>query len=186
VSGPRYYGFPVRSSRVAFVVDVSRSMSWNGRLETAQQELKQVLEHLPSGTRFNVLTYSDAAFSWAEKLVPATPENVRRAVRHVERLAPVAGTNIYDGLRLALKDEEVDSIYFLSDGSPTMGPVVDPDSILAEIAAMNRWRRVRIHTVALVKGDPPPGFGLAEDPARAAAFMKRLAEANDGTFREVR
>ena len=185
VSGPRYYGFPVRTSRVVFVLDVSRSMSWNGRLETAQTELKQVLAHLPVATRFNLVTYSDTAAAWSETLVPATAENVRRAVRFVERLRPVNATNIWDGLRVAMQDEAVDTVFFLSDGSPTAGAILDPQTILAELAAMNRWRRVRFHTVALVRGEPPPLFAGSEDPAASAAFMAQLARENDGTFRKV-
>lgn len=186
VAGPRYYGFPVRSSRVVFVLDVSRSMGWNGRLETAQEELKQVLSHLPAATRFNLVVYSDTASAWSQALAPASPENVRRALRYVDRLRPVNATNIWDGLRVAMADEAVDTIYFLSDGSPTAGAILSPDAILAALAEMNRWRRVRIHTVALLKGDPPPMYLGSEDPAASAAFMRRLAQEHDGTFREVR
>jgi HEAT repeat protein len=185
VSGPRYYGFTVRSSRVAFVLDVSRSMGWNGRLDSAQKELAQAIEHLPSRTRFTLITYSDVAKAWEDKLVPASAENTRRALRYVQRLEPIAGTNIWDGLRLAFRDDDVDTIFFLSDGTPTVGPVVDQDAILAEVREMNRWRRVRIHTVALLKGEAPVAMA-EENPAAAAAFMRRLAEENDGEFREVR
>ncbi len=186
VSGPRYYGFAVRSSRVVFVLDVSRSMSWNDRLVTAKAELKQVLEHLPAATRFNLVTFSDTAGWWAESLTPATPANVQRAVRFVLRQEPVNGTNAYDGLRLALKDEAVDTVFFLSDGSPSSGQVVDPDELLAQVREMNRWRRVRIHTVALLKGEPPPALASLEDGAAAASFMRRLAEENGGKFKDVR
>ena len=185
VSGPRYYGFTVRSSRVAFVIDVSRSMGWNDRLVTAQKELVQALEHLSARTRFNLITYSDVGRAWEEKLVPATGENTRRAIRFVQKLEPVNGTNMWDGLHLAFRDEDVDTIFFLSDGTPTVGPVVDQDAILAEVHEMNRWRRVRIHTVALIKGEPPV-MTNEENPAAASAFMRRLAEENDGEFREVR
>jgi HEAT repeat protein len=186
IAGPRYYGLPVRSSRVAFVIDVSRSMAWNGRLETAQKELVQALERLPSRTKFGIVAFSDTAKSWEEKLLPATPENVRRAVRFVERLDIVNGTNAWDGLREAFRDEDVDTVFFLSDGSPTVGAVVEPDSILAQVREMNLWRRVRVHTVALLRGEPPADAGLGENPETAAAFMKRLAEENDGQFREIR
>ena len=186
VEGPRYYGFAVRSSRVMFVIDVSRSMGWNGRLETAQKELQQVVERLPSRSRFNIVTFSDVANAWNEKLVPATPENVKKAVRFIERLEPVNATNAYDGIRTAFRDEDVDTIFLLSDGSPTAGAVLEPDAILAEVREMNRWRRVRIHTVALLKGDPPADAGLLEDPASAESFMRRLAAENDGQFRMVR
>jgi len=165
---------------------VSRSMGWNGRLETAQKELQQVLERLPATTKFDVVTFSDAAQAWAGKLGFATPETVRRAVRFVERLEVVNGTNTYDALRRALEDEEADTVFFLSDGSPTVGPVVDPEQILTDVRERNRWRRVRIHTIALTRGEAPAVFQASEDPVAAASFMRRLAKENDGEFREVR
>ena len=137
IEGPRYYGFAVRSSRVMFVVDVSRSMGWNGRLETAQKELVQVIEHLPARTRFGVVTFSDVASTWSEKLLPATPENVKRATRFVERLEPVNATNAYDGLRLAMKDEDVDTIFVLSDGSPNAGALFS--SSCTDASGCFRW-----------------------------------------------
>ena len=186
VSGPRYYGFGVRSSRVLFVLDVSGSMGWNGRLETARKELVQVLEHLPQKTRFGIVTFGDAADSWTDKLVYATPENVRKAVRHVDRLEPGRGTNSYGALRLAFKDEDVDTIFFLSDGAPTVGDLTEPGAILADVREMNRFRRVVIHTIALIMGDPPPNAMVAENPQAMIAFMKMLAEQNDGKYVEKR
>lgn len=186
VAGARYYGFGVRSSRVAFVIDVSRSMEWNGRLESARTELIQTLEHLPARAKFSVISFSDTVVPWSLKLVAATPEAVRRATRFVERLEPTSGTNSFEALRFALADEEVDSIYFLSDGHPSMGSVVDPDAILAQVAEMNRWRRVKIHAIAMLKGEPPAAFAATEDPATAERFMRRLAEDNDGRFVDIR
>ena len=186
VAGPRWYGLRVRSSRVAFVLDVSRSMGWNERLDTAKKELAETLRHLPPTTRFDIVTYSDKADAWSGKLVPATAENIRRAVRHVERLEPQNGTNVVDGLRFAFRNVDVDSVYLLSDGTPTAGMPVEPDEILAELRETNRWRRVRIHTVALTRGEPPGAYLATEDPLAAASFMRRIAQENEGEFREVK
>jgi hypothetical protein len=185
VAGPRYYGFPVRSSRVVFVLDVSRSMGWNGRLETAQTELKQVLTHLPTRTRFEIVTFSDVAEGWGDKLIAAIPENVRKAARFVDRQKPLMGTNVYDALRRAFAVEDADTLFFLSDGSPSVGEVVDPDAILAAVQEWNRWRRMRIHTIALVRGEPPSDFAAMERREPAIEFLRRLAAENDGDARVV-
>ena len=182
VAGARYYGFGVRSDHVVFVIDVSRSMGWNGRLDAARRELIQAIEHLPAKTRFSIISFSDAAWPWSEKLMLATPDIVKKAVRFVERLEPVSGTNSFEALRAALADEEVDSIYFLSDGFPSMGAVVDPDEILTQVREMNRWRRVRIHAIAMLKGEPPAEFSASEDPVAAERFMRLLAGENDGRY----
>jgi hypothetical protein len=186
VPGLRYYDFPLRSSRVVFLLDASRSMGWNGRLDAAKAELIRVIESLPRETRFNLVTYSDAAVRWAPRLQEAKPSVVRRAAEFVDRVQPDNGTNSWAGLLAALGDEEADTVFFLSDGHPSVGDVVDPELILAEVRSLNRWRRVRIHAVALLLGDPPPMFAGRENPDLAVEFMRRLAAENDGEFKVVR
>lgn len=63
---------------------------------------------------------------------------------------------------------EVDTIFFLSDGRPTVGDLVDPDDILREVTRANELRKVVIHTIAL--GD------------FHKEFMRRLAVQNGGVF----
>ena len=58
---------------------------------------------------------------------------------------------IYDTLVAALNDDEVDTVYLLSDGVPSFGTVKRDYRILQEIRRLNRWRRVRIHTILLGK-----------------------------------
>ncbi len=62
----------------------------------------------------------------------------------------------------------VDTIFFLSDGRPTVGELVDPDDILREVQIANELRKVVIHTIAL-------GEFQKE-------FMKTLARQNNGQF----
>jgi hypothetical protein len=185
-AGLRYYGFPVRSSKVVFVLDVSRSMGWNGRLEIARDELLEVLEHLPRTTRFNLVTFSDRAHTWEGGLVPATLANIHRAAAYVRRQEPVNGTAAYEALQAAFADPDADTIFFLSDGQPSGGTVIDPELILAEVRGWNRFRRVKIHAIALLRGEPPSAFAGLENAQRAEEFMKRLAAENDGRFKVVK
>ncbi len=186
VPGIPYYGFRIHSSRVVFVIDTSRSMGWNGRLDRAKAELIKVIGSLPETTSFNVVVYSDGVSAWQKKITPATKGTIARAKTFVERLRPQAGTDVYDALRLALADPDADTVYFLSDGTPSTGPIVDPYRILATIRADNRYRRVRILSVALVIGDPPTAYAGTEDEKRAIEFMTRLARENGGDVEVVR
>lgn len=88
-------------------------------------------------------------------------------------------TNTYGVLMRALDVENrgaqdddyevsVDTIFFLSDGRPTVGELVDPDDILREVRLANELRKVVIHTIAL-------GEFQKE-------FMKTLARQNNGVF----
>jgi len=85
-------------------------------------------------------------------------------------------TNTYGALKLALGVNDVrtadasytkvepDTVFFLSDGRPTIGDYVDIDDILREIKSLNELRRVVIHTIAIGE--------FQKD------FMQRLAEQN--------
>lgn len=88
-------------------------------------------------------------------------------------------TNTYGALMRALgvagrgsRDKHyevaVDTIFFLSDGRPTVGELIDPDDILAEVRTANDLRKVVIHTIAI--GQFQRGF------------MKELATENGGVF----
>jgi Mg-chelatase subunit ChlD len=60
-------------------------------------------------------------------------------------------------------------IILISDGKPTVGAVLDPERIREEVRALNRLRRIVIHTV-----------GVGKD--QNVDFMRRLAEDNNGTY----
>ena len=187
IEGPSYYGFPVRSSRVVFVLDVSRSMGWNDRLKTAKEEIIKVLERLPRSTRFNLIVFSDEAVHWkgTAGLKEASPGMVREAIRYINSRRPIRGTNTYDALMKALDAPRADTIYFLSDGHPSAGTVDDPKLILNEVRRRNQYRRVRIHGIALMRGEPPKAFRSLENPERSMAFMEHLAEQNGGRFQLI-
>jgi hypothetical protein len=63
---------------------------------------------------------------------------------------------------------DVDTIFFLSDGRPTVGEFVDPDDILRELLAANELRKVKIHTIAIGE--------FQKD------FMRKIAEKTGGIF----
>lgn len=180
--GPRYHDQPIRSSRLVFVLDVSRSMGWNRRLESAKSELVRTLESLPPTTRFNVITFEDRSYVWKPDMVRATSGNVASAVRFVRGQRPGNGTNTHGALSKAFHEEDVDTVYLLSDGHPSVGLVTDGELIRLAVAGWNRHRRVRIHALALLRGDPPPAFAGRENAPRAIEFLRALAEENGGTF----
>ena len=177
--------FPIRSSRVVFVLDVSHPMSWSGRLESAQAELTRVIEHLPCSTKFNIVIFSDSANAWAKELELADAAAIRKATKFVGRQRPQNGVNTWAALQLALKDEEADTIVLLSAGWSTVGAISEPDLILAEMRTVNRYRRVRIHCVALLSKTLPERFGGMETVRRAELFMRRLAADHDGEFKAI-
>ena len=196
VAGVRYYGFPVRSHRVVFVLDVSRSMGWNDRLDTAKDELEKTIKELPAATMFSIVAYADKIYAWKDRLTPAKPANVRNALNWIRarkamerdwhRFGDHGGTNSHGALVRAFQFEDVDTIFFLTDGHPTTGQIVDPELILAHVRRKNQYLDVRIHGIALTRGEPPAAFAGRENRDTATAFMERLADENNGEFIEIK
>ncbi|MFT7667849.1 MAG: hypothetical protein ACI8X5_000534 [Planctomycetota bacterium] len=72
------------------------------------------------------------------------------------------------GARNKSYEVSVDTIFFLSDGRPTVGELVDPNDILKEVRAANGLRKVLIHSIAIGEFQ--------------RKFMRDLAEENGGMF----
>ena len=177
---PSYFGVEIISRRIAFVIDCSGSMSQSvtvpregggsdtmERIALAKDELLTVVEKLRPGTFFNLVRFSNKPINLHPKPVRLSPKSVKNAQKFVLGLQPGGGTNIHDSLAEVLKTGEVDTIFFLSDGAPSMGAFVDPDRILEEILRLNEESQVTIHTIAV-------GF--------TSTFMEQLADQNRGSY----
>ncbi|MEM7165270.1 MAG: HEAT repeat domain-containing protein [Planctomycetota bacterium] len=140
------------------------------KIAIARKELSKVVSGLRNGTRFNIIRFSGVFRPWQPQLVAMADPVRDEALTYVKSLIPDGETNVYDTLRFALSLEDVDTIYFLSDGAPTAGQTTNPEEILAKINRENEVKKVKIHTI---------GFHL--DPV-AEKLMKDLAEQNHGRF----
>lgn len=189
--GLSYHGIPVLSDRVVFVLDVSGSMDWGGgrneprRIDVAKRELTGVLEKLGPETKFNIVAFSGSNIYFEKRrLLPANREWKRKAIRWVKNLAPGGGTNAFGVLEGVFERyPDADTVYMLSDGSPTLGKVRVQEKILAKVAEMNRRTGLRIHTVSLLKGEAPnASWARLDDKDDAARFMSLLAAQTGGTF----
>ena len=186
-----YYGIPVRSDRVLFVLDISQSMRFGGimddpnRLEIAKEELKAVVDRLTPDSRFSILSFSTGnAYMARKKLIPATARNRRMAKRWIDKLVAAGGTNTFSALRAAFdKFSEVDTVFFLSDGEPSRGGITEPEELIAWVRQRNLRRRLVINSIALVKWhDQLVGFDTRDQANAAARFMAELAEVTRGDF----
>lgn len=195
---PQYYGLPILSDRLVFVLDISGSMNFSTaapagatggravtRLQVAKDELCKALQALDPRTEFNIVVFSASPVSWLRQgLAKAGKERIQEAVEYVRGLHPSGGTNSHGVLELVFKDfPSIDTIYFLSDGSPTVGKTAVHERILADVRRWNRLRGVRIHAIALLSGDAPnPALAEQDDKDDAARFMSALARETGGAF----
>jgi HEAT repeat protein len=196
-----YYGRRIFSQSVLFVLDVSLSMNQvievpeeaqqklgrlpkGQRIQVAKQAVTQALGKLDPRARFNVVFFSTLVRPWQKTLVPAAPGTRDAAVSAVMSAALEDETNIHGALRAAVGlhdkptlaadlDPIPDTIYFLTDGTPTRGEITDTETLLSWMRDVNRFAKVDLHVIAM------GNVGVDLD------FLRRLAAENGGEFIHV-
>ncbi len=84
-----------------FIVDVSGSM--NGfPLNISKKLLKDLIGNLRPTDRFNVLLFEGGSSVMSEQSLPATPQNIHRAINVIERQRGGGGTRLLPALKRAL------------------------------------------------------------------------------------
>jgi hypothetical protein len=169
-----YYGLPVRARRLVFVIDISGSMH-GPRLDMAKRELTSVIGKMPPKNDFSIVVFDHQVIVWQRDLLPATPANKDAAMQYVARLQSRGRTATYDALDAAFRFD-AEAIFFLTDGEPTCGRVIDPTQITNLVSQANRLRRLSIYTIGLAPGQVGSVFDT---------FLKTLAEQNYGSYRRV-
>lgn len=150
------------------------------KLQKARKKLIPAIKGLPETTMFDVIVFENGVKLWKKKLVPATKANKLQAQTFIEALKAGGGTNIYDAVKSAFdlagdgaKDStialNVETIFLLSDGAPSSGPVTNPDGIRTDVKKWNLLQRVKIHSI-----------GLGDDCDEK--FMRGIAEDNGGIY----
>ena len=206
-----FCGIPVEGTRVVFVLDLSGSMQWNmdsqdkdgkktltKRVDFAKRELIRAMDQISPNAQFNLVTFNGnpKCEEWKKELVPANERNREAFKKYVEGLRADGGTNLWSGLEAALKlkslvlgnryTTNIDELFILSDGAPTVGEVQDPIEILKLVQACNRFANVRINTIFISSATPPEA--MQAQPKMAISpqeLMRRMAEQNGGKFKEL-
>jgi Mg-chelatase subunit ChlD len=157
------------------------------KIDVAKFELRRVIRTIPEDTLFTIVSFSEGMQAWKETLVVASKRNKEDALAWVHALEATGGTNTYGALQAAFevkgppddkrREQGADTIFFMTDGRPSVGEVTEPDEILSRVADWNRTRKVKINTVAVGLDTLPqsPGGG-GVDPE----FLRRLAEMTGG------
>ena len=213
-----FYGIPVESKSIIFVLDRSGSMmepsDWeepkdatpsgpgsdiprkgDRKIDVARWQLKKAIAQLPDGAEFNLIFYSHEVVVLSEKMLKMSPATKTQAFGWIDKMEPFGGTNTFDALEKALaytaggtsgeklQKAGVDTICLATDGLPTAGQVAIPGEILAAVRALNKTRKVKIHTVGVFTVDK--GGDVAKQQKEkedGMKFLKQLAEENGGKF----
>jgi len=157
VSKASFFGIRIKSHRVIFVIDVSGSMNQEtrtsragtARITIAKQELQAAIESLDDGALFNIIPFSSDVSYWVDDVADSGQTSRQEAREFVERLGAGGGTNLYGAIQAAFADPDVDTIFVLSDGEPSVGAVTDPGEIREHVRQWNEHRKIQINTIAV-------------------------------------
>ena len=105
---------------------------------------------------------------------------IKKTTKNLGKLRAAGETNAYGALKRAFEDPDVDTIYLLSDGVPTVGDKYIPELIRLEVEEWNRDRRVIINCIGFF-----PGNAKNQDKAEARTFLMKLAQQNEGYYKEI-
>jgi len=148
------------------------------KIDVEKKELRKVLQGLPDGKRIDIIRFEsvitdfvrDALGQGGKNLVPLTRQSRAAAVKFVDAAEAAGQTYMLKALETAFANEDVDTIYLLSDGAPTPQETAGMKVILDRVQSMNLVRAIKINTI---------GIDLETDTEE---FMRELAEENFGVF----
>lgn len=208
-SAGKIFESEVRSNAFVLVLDVSSSMrvidlpegqTWkdaagkdhdfkdpgmgaphdDSRFMRAKREFCQFIQALTPKTKIAIIVYGDKAKAWKEELVPANDANKKQAVDFVMGVQWEPATVTDVALEKAFSIPGADTIYLFSDGIPERrqnGKNVDipQDEVIAKAQQLNLTAKKRLHC-----------YGFAGASSTVRDFLRRLAVANDGEYKDIR
>ncbi|HYF50590.1 MAG TPA: VWA domain-containing protein, partial [Planctomycetota bacterium] len=192
-----YYDIPVVENRIVFVLDMSGSMQWGGnpsRWDSASSELKKIIGRLNDKQHINIIAFASGTNRWKRKeaLVPANEMNRKEALKFIDTLKALGGTQTADVMEDVIRDiasvHGCEAVYLVTDGSPNPW-ARDITSAIQEryITWYNQAWKVRINTIGIYTTTAKEKTTVAkeEDQEGMKAFLYNLAANNDGMYREI-
>jgi Ca-activated chloride channel family protein len=144
LASPSYVGKKekILSKNLILILDSSGSMSGK-KIKQAKEAVRFIINHLDKKDMFSLVDFDDGVSLFSSELIPASRENIERALRFVDDVEDSGGTNINDALLQALEmiepGERPNYILFLTDGLPTVG-ITGTAEILRNISKANELK----------------------------------------------
>jgi hypothetical protein len=185
-----FFGIRDSSTSVVIMVDVSDSMfgrtgdydydskklmkhGKDQSFQTVRDQAIKLVEGLSPATQFGIVRWSGGAYSWKPELVPATDENKKEAIDHIQTKLDIhtsgprggrpGGTRHDYALEEAFKLKP-EVIYMITDGNATTnegGKRAEPIPAQQIIGIVNTSQKlmpkpVRIHVIYYITGKEKP------------------------------
>lgn len=177
------------AGRMLFVIDMSGSMIMSGRgldgYRNVVEELVKALENMNNQGAFNIIAFSGGVETFKASFASVSNASIQEAREWLMERDPAAsvggivstssrafperhkGTSSGKALETAFK-KRPGAIFFLSDGEPTD---MTPDQIYKLVGNNQGANKVPINTISYKS---------------TSAFLKQLADTNDGKYTQVR
>ena len=143
-----------------FIIDVSGSMMGE-KLDETKRAVIECLKQLDIGDKFNIIPFESEFEAMNIKSIDYNEENMRKAVKYINNLEQLGGTEILDPIKFALYEKNKDKIVLLF----TDGQVGNEEEIIKFVE--DNVNRSRIFP-----------FGI--DTNVNSSFIKQLAKAGNG------
>ena len=163
-SNGEFYGLPIFSDRICFVVDTSLSMK-GGKIENLRENAITTIESLNDAVYFNQVDFGgQIKIHYGGDLM----QDKRSLIEYIKVMPMSWGTRSLDSIEVGMEINPVDTIYFLSDGAPIQSQITSWDGIHPSIDLTNRYRPIAVFCVS---------FSAGKSNARQ---MEKLSRSNAG------
>ncbi len=166
--GANFFGVEAQGNRFAYIVDVSGSMAYGGKMEATKVALMKSVDGLNRSAEYLIVLYSGNSWplggraEWKEAS-DRTKQNSRRLIA---RINPNGSTNPSPAFMDVFDVRpRPDAIYFMTDGE-------FPAQVATEVASMNDDHDIPIHCITFVSRQ-------AED------VMREIARRSGGSYTHV-
>ena len=143
-----------------FIIDVSGSMIGE-KLDETKRAVIECLKQLDVGDKFNIIPFESDFEAMNIKSIDYNEENIKKAIKYINNLRPLGGTEILNPIKFALYEKNTDKTILLF----TDGQVGNEDEIIKYVE--DNINRSRIFP-----------FGI--DSNVNSSFIKQLAKAGKG------
>ncbi len=182
----RYFGIPIYSKRLTFLLDLSGGMdrpvggndaSGPPRLQVAKDELTATLQSLPEDALGNVIFFATEYFPFYSELIPVQ-KSLRKLLPFImEQEIPTTvhmnRGNLYDPITTACLQESVDTLYLVTEGNPTEGRFLDRERFVRHMMRTVRFTKTEINSLFI---------GSASS---ARTYLRAVSEPTGGQFYDV-
>ncbi len=163
-----FFGAEARGTRFAYIVDVSGSMGYDGKIESLKRELARSVEALLENAHFFVCPFSSGAapLEGRRDWLDASDGSKLRARRAIAALQAEGSTIPGPAFEIVFTlRPRPDAIYFMTDG------LFDP-AVAVDLVRLNAETRIPIHCITFVNKE-------------SESLMRKIAEDSGGTYSHV-